>query len=209
MAALKAKPPAAVTRSLPGASPLAVSKRAITSAPTSGLSRTRAKKGRRIWVDLSKKDRLPTRTWKPSWLCSPPPAKRKWCARGRGAPPSFRSSSVTPWRSTTASKADRFTHAIAALHHPAGVRRSHRGGPQRQEIHPGVHHRKHGGTQAGRVFAHPGVQRPFRKSGHGEDGQAGITRPAYRGKPWNPTPRSKRKPDTSGSLRRKRAWSWI
>ena len=31
------------------------------------------------------------------------------------------------------------------------------GRAQRQEVHPGVRHREHGGAQAGRVFAHADV----------------------------------------------------
>ncbi len=50
---------------------------------------------------------------------------------------------------------------VAAFDHPARIHRAHAGGPQRQEVHSGVYHRKHGGAQAGRIFADAPVPGAF------------------------------------------------
>jgi hypothetical protein len=49
-------------------------------------------------------------------------------------------------------------HLVAPLDDPAGVHRPHHRGAQRQEVHPGVRHREHGGPQAGRVLADADLQ---------------------------------------------------
>src|SRR4029453_16300269 len=54
----------------------------------------------------------------------------------------------------------RVEELAATLDDLARVRGPHPRGAQRQEVHPGLHHREHGGTPAGRVRAHPHLQGP-------------------------------------------------
>ncbi len=98
-------------------------------------------------------------------------------------------------------------HLVAPLDDSSGVRRPHHRGSQRQEVHSGVHHRKHGGAQAGRVFADPHFQGPLGEGGDGEVGQA--QRKAEADNVGKRSCKPKRKRDISGSRRRRRGWWWI
>src|ERR1700761_8129523 len=51
---------------------------------------------------------------------------------------------------------------VAPFHHPAAVRRRHLRRLQRPQAHPRAGDRGHGGSQAGRVLAHPHLPRPHR-----------------------------------------------
>src|SRR5439155_26566065 len=51
--------------------------------------------------------------------------------------------------------------------------RAHDCGAQREEVYSGVHHREHGGAQAGRVQLYPAVQGTLDESSHRSGGQAG------------------------------------
>src|SRR6266571_7238093 len=48
---------------------------------------------------------------------------------------------------------------VAAQHDHARLRRAHAGGAQREQVHPGVHHREHGGPQARGVRGDAAVPR--------------------------------------------------
>ena len=50
---------------------------------------------------------------------------------------------------------------------------AHAGGAQRAQVHPGVHHREHGGPQARRVRADAGVQGPHHEDREGGGRRAG------------------------------------
>src|SRR5438128_883201 len=64
-------------------------------------------------------------------------------------------------------------HLVAALDDYSGICRANDCGAQREEVHPGLHHRKHGGAQAGRVQLYSPVQGTLDEGSHRNGGQAG------------------------------------
>src|SRR6185503_4573481 len=141
-AAVKASPPAAGTRVRPGGSSPRARRRARPSSPTASFCA----------VGSTAKDEGVSENHEPFGK-EGPVRRREAFEEDRGDEQDQR--------------APRDEDVGAPFDDLARVRGPHAGGPQRQQVHSGLHHGKHGRTQTGRVRGHADLPRSRIARGEG------------------------------------------